>query len=492
MELIIQKIRENKEKIIDFSIIIALAICTCFIYMRFHAITDIYWDIKMGYKQFSLIALSDGRIIHYLLLNLANICRIPMEIYEVIVHITATMINCISAYLIYSHLIKNSKLQKQKYLILLGSFLVIFNPMNLEHYAYYENIVMSFSMLLCTKIAIEIDEGKKWHILKSIIMVIIAAISYQGTLNLFIALSILFLTLKQHKEKKHYIKQILKIVLVMSIALIVVYTSVMLINLILNKQQNRVGKIQIFSIKTAKSVINLSILAISTLTYNLFVPFLITIIILFTVLILAYQSEPLKKIGKYLLIILISTASCIIPAYLQKNPSISARMSCAIGSLLGISIIYTVCNVNLNNKLARYLTQTMAIILVGINAFNYWNVGIMNHKTMYYEQELAEQIGQVIAKYEKDNNMIIENIAFCPNFDPVDTYLNMPKNTFTDRALLCSYSKTHCLNYYLNKSYKIVEFDDEIYRTYFQDYKATSFEPEQVICKENTAYIYIY
>lgn len=491
MKQIIQKIQKNKAKIKEFMIILALAICTCFMYLRFHAITDIYWDIQIGYKEFSLIALSDGRIIHYLLLNLANICHIPMKIYEIIVHIIATIINSVSVYLIYSRLIKNSKVKKHKYLILIGSFLIIFNPMNLEHYAYYENIVMSLSMLLCTKVAIAIDEGKKGCIIKSIIMIIIAAISYQGTLNLCIALSILFLALKENKEKKYYIKQIIKIILIMVIALTAVYTSVFLINHILNKQQNRVGKINIFTIETVKNILVLLVRSISTLTYRLFAPYLITVTILLSVLIIAYQKEALKRIGKYLLIVLISTTACIVPIFLQSVPSISARMSCSIGAILGMSIIYITFNSDLDNNITRYVIQIMSIILLIINIFNYWNVGVMNRKTMKCEEELANQIGKVIDKYEEDNTIVIENIALCHNSNSANTYLNMPKNTFTDRALLCNYSKIHCLNYYLNKNYKEVEFDIEIYREYL-NYKADSFEPEQIRFKNNTAYIYIY
>lgn len=146
----------------------------------------------------------------------------------------------------------------------------------------------------------------------------------------------------------------------------------------------------------------------------------------------------------------------------------------------------------LKNNLYNLILIIGATLILCINIFDYWNIGVMNVITNEEEKKAVEQISKVIENYENTNNIKIEKVTFCSDSHVTKTYNKMKRNTFTDRGLAVSYSAVHCLNYYMNRNFELTNMDKYIYNLYFKGNNWNEFAPEQVQFKENVAYICIY
>ena len=149
----------NKKAIL---IIFILSLLTCGIFLRFHLVSDTYWNIGEGYEKYKLIPLKDGRIINFLILSIAEYINIPFEIYQLIMMIGSILCYNYAVYTIFIFLKEkiNNKQKIIQAIILLGSFLIIYNPMTVETFAYTE-MVIPLSILLFTKAAILLNMQNK-------------------------------------------------------------------------------------------------------------------------------------------------------------------------------------------------------------------------------------------------------------------------------------------------------------------------------------------
>ena len=495
-----ENIKNKKEQILLFFIILSLAIILCGIFLKFHMITDTYWNIGRGYEEYRKTPLKDGRIINYISLSVANSLNIPFRVYQFIMMLGTIIIYSLSVYIIYNCLIqklKNKKNEEEKdsskivkTIIFIASFLTIFNPVAVEAFAYTE-IVISLSIYLYTKAAIILNKNEKFSILKSIILIILGILSYQGTVNFFITLSIFLFIIEGKKNIKQWIKYLLKIGIISFIALIIMISVLNISNYILGTNQTRIGNNNISILDRILGITVKSLVLIANNKFNLFPRYLIISYIAITVILIFLQNNKTKVIFKYLFFIAVSVLSCTIPIYLQKTPIISPRMSFSIGSIIGLSINYIIFNKNQTNKKIDILLLSLGIISILINLYDYINIGMMNIKTKEQEEIYVKKIEQCIAKYEKENNIEVKKASFAREKTYKDTYCNMPSNTFTSKAINASYSNIHCINYYTNRNLEKETMDIEIYKK-FREKSYGSFNEEQIKFIGDTVYICIY
>ena len=494
---------KSKYKIKIFIIIYFIALIICLPYLLPHKITDTYWNIGEGIEVYKYTPLKDGRIIHFLILSVMDFLNIKMEFYTIAVHYICTIIYALSIYNVFSYIMKllKSKIEQSKNskilkgIILISSVLIILNPLTVENFAYIENLIMSLSILIGTIAARILHENKKGSYLKTLLLIILAGLCYQGNLNIWIGLSILYFAIDGKKTIKEWIQYFFKIGTIAIVVLISLVAIINITNLVIGNEQSRLG----VSEHNLKEILSLFLIffikPITDVTFGYYPTMLIIVTISITTLSITYceMKNPIKHLAKYYFLLIAVILSCILPAFLQKDISLSARMVNGIGAIIGISFIY-MCYiiVEKENKKATIILLILSIIILCINLFDYYNVAYMNHVTMKEEQKYINQINEVMLEYEKENNIKLTKVMFFWDSNYTDTYNSLPKNTFNSRAIVAIYSKIYCLNYYTRRSLKEEIPTKEKYNKYFKDKDWNEFNKDQVQFEGDTVYICVY
>lgn len=493
----------DKKQIKLFLIILALASFLCLGFLIPHKITDSYWNIQDGYDIYKLTPLKDGRIIHYLILSIVSKSGIPMEAWILISQYISIILYSIAIFNIYK-LIKNIVNKKLKVdikrnnkiinaVILLGSFLIILNPMTVECFAYVENIIMSLSILIITYASKILSENKTYSYIKALFLMLLAALAYQGTLNMWILLSLLFFSLNDEDKKiKDWVKYLLKIASIVIILLIFMMGVLKFCELMTNEKQQRIEGFPT-NIESKIYLIIVGIkMVITTITFGLFPKYLIFSAIIITLILLCLFSKKKSTILKYLFCILIVILSCIIPVFLQKTIAISARISLCIGGIIGFSVIYTLVKTLNNEKYnISYLLLSFSIIYLIINIFDYYSLAIMNQITNKEEEKFCKEINECIIEYEKNSEYEVNNVMFIRSSRTKDTFNNFPKNTFTQKALLAVYANKHCLNYYTGRNLEKNDVTKEIYIMHKKSKEWTESKNENINFYKETVYVIV-
>lgn len=497
--------KESKVKIKKFIVIYLITLIFCFPFLLPHKITDTYWNIGEGIDLYKYTPLKDGRIIQFLILSVMDFFNIKMEFYTIAVHYIGVIIYALAIYNVFSNIMqllkskieqsKNSKILKV--IILISSVLIILNPLTVENFAYIDNLTMSISILLGTIAAKILYEKKRGAYIKTIFLIILAGLCYQGNLNVWIGLSILYFAIGEKKTIKEWIQYLLKIGSIVILVLILLVAIINITNLIIGNEQSRLGT----SEKSFEEIINLFkiyfIKPITNVTFGYYPKMLIAIAILITtVLVVKFEkNKPINSLMKYYFMLLIIILACICPAFLQKNISLSARMINCIGAIIGISLIYLCYIITKNenqNKIATIILIALSIIMFCINLFDYYNVAYMNQVTMKEEQKYINQINEVMIEYEKENDIILKKAMIFRDNNYAKTYNNLPSNTFNSRAILTVYAKIYCLNYYTGRNLEEELPKEERYNQYFKDKDWNEFNKEQVQFEGDTVYICVY
>ena len=410
--------KESKEKIKKFIVIYLMTLIICLPFLLPHKITDTYWNIGEGIDLYKYTPLKDGRIIQFLILSVMDFFNIKMEFYSIAVHYIGVIIYALAIYNVFSYIMqllkskieqsKNSKILKV--IILISSVLIILNPLTVENFAYIDNLTMSLSILIGI-----IHENKKGAYLKTLFLIILAGLCYQGNLNVWIGLSILYFAIDEKKTIKEWIRYLLKLG---SIAILVVVSLVAILNitnLIIGNEQSRLG----ISKQDLREIFSLFIMfiikPITDVTFGYYPKMLISISILITTLLVVNleKNKPINSLIKYYFLIIIIILACICPAFLQNNISLSARMLNGVGAIIGISLIY-ICYIiakkENQNKKVTIIVLILSIIMFCINLFDYYNVAYMNQVTMKEEQKYINQINEVMIEYEKENDIILKKL----------------------------------------------------------------------------------
>ena len=491
--------KETKSKIKTFIVILVITLIFCLPYLIPHKITDSYWNIGLEISEYKYIPLKDGRIIHFLILFILDLLNIKMETYSIVVHYVCLIIYAFAIFNVYTYLIKilSSKIgqdNKKKAIILMGSVLIILNPLTVENFAYIENIIMSLSILIGTIAAKTLHENKEKAYIKTTFLMILAGLCYQGNLNMWIVLSILYFAIDEKKPVKEWIKYFAKIATIVIIVLSALLIALNICNSIIGNKQARLGGANLSFEEIIILFLTFFIEPITIITFGYYPKMLIISVIIITVFMIEWKEKNNTEnmILKYLLIVCIAILACIVPAFMQKNINLSARTTNGIGAIIGVSIIYMCQIIPKEGKVFEKILLAFSVIIIGINLFDYYNVAYMSQITTAEEQKYVNEINSIMLEYEKENDIILKNVIFFKDKNYIETYNNFEYNTFTTKSLGTSYSRIYCLNYYTKRN--LVEFpaQKKVYNELFYDKDWNEFNKEQVQFDGDTVYICLY
>ncbi len=496
-------IKQKKMEFIKYGIIFVVTLLICQNFLQMHYSSDTYVLIDLGYMNYPQeYFLLDGRLISSIVCYLAGILNIPYNIYIVGMDFIGIIFIATSIYLFSKTLMKiiNKNNIVIETMLVLASFVLILNQFTLEYLLFPESAVMCLGVLLVVISSKIIIENKKYKYIKSFVLLLLAGISYQGTINIFPVLVILLYIVKQLidvreykiKEKEAFI-DIFKIILIVILILGIVYGIVELSKNILGSNQNRtltIENIEDFQVRIV--TIWRYFIEIWNKTMNMLPQYMNNFIVILTILLLIIMKTKKEMVLQYILFIFICALICFVPMFIfDTGPA--GRVNNPAAMVWGISlIILFVQALNTQNKKFEKLTYILIIISFIINAI-YLMQNITEHiAANKIDHNNGYTIKRLMDEYESETGNVIEKYAYIYDLSPMQYAPSIkPIGSMTERKLSCPWSIKQTLNYYTERDLERTSFDIDIYmEKYMMNYDR--FLEEQIIFKENTIYMIVY
>ena len=489
----------SKKDILIFIIILLFALTITYpLIIQMHFAPDTYQVVVLGYKEYAKqYFLKSGRIITAGSFFLADTLNVSYKAYIIFMEVVAIIALTLSTILLYKLFLKKMGAENNayKYLLLASSFLIIFNPFALEFLLYAESGIICLSILFSI-IGLRIFFGDSKHkYLKALTLVIIATILYQGNVNIFFTLAVIFsFIVNLENDKQNWKNTIKDIFLAGTILVIAFITTTLLIfvctNLMNVKQERFSDKHSINLAMIFKSFKSIS----KDILINGF-DFICRGIFIYIIIITSFFISLKAKISylaQYLFTILIALAVCILPIYTMKDVFINARMCMSIGAIIGISFAYATMKINYSNKLERGIAVIIITAMLLYTGYNYITISQSNIEENEIDNEVGYKIKEMVQNYEKENNVKITKVAVTNDNYRSFYSSKQIKNTFTDRSTANYYCIKEVLEYYLQKPITIVKMDSETYNNNFKNKNWDAFSEEQIVFKDDVMYMCIY
>lgn len=404
--------KKHKKDIINFGIIFCISLLICGGFVKMHYTTDTYKIADAGYKYYANNwFLKDARIFSYLLLIIVNILKIPIQITNYISEITSIFISCISVILLKNIItsFKNTESRKQEILVLLVSYLAIFNFMYIETLYFLETMIISSSILLyilaCKGLIIKNSHYK----IKVLMLVLLGINAYQGTISFFMILAIIILLIKHKKINKNFFIDICLVGSLTLISVIINIIEIKAISYFLNLNQGRlnIGKIYI---NITNIILNIKIVLIDQCGLcpkYVFLGIILTLVLGSAIYNKKYECKN-KDIIINIVFLIISAIVLSFVIFLGTSNSFDCgRMYVGLGALPMFIIIYLYCNTNIFNTKMSTLLIIFIIAYFILNTLNYiFQIKQVENKNKF-EKEYCKKIEDYILK----ENIEIKNAA---------------------------------------------------------------------------------
>ena len=425
-------ILNNKKEIINFIIAFSITVIIFIPFLQKHYATDSYNISSIGYKEYAIkYSLNDGRVFMAFIGYIADLLKIPLDIYIISLTIMALFVSCISVIVLKDWILKiknNAKISSEIF-ALIASYFTVFNFMYIENMIFVECFVMALSILFYILAAKLIISKNKSYLVKATVLTILGLFCYQGTISIYLVILLVFSLLKNEKYDE-CIKNLIIGVLILLFGIILQFIAINFSGKIFNMQQERLSKFYDIVINIKYSIYYLGNILINTgyvYTKYLFLFFLsiIEILIIFKI----YKEKLNKKILiNTLLIILFCFFSGIAISFISTTGFWSARIRFSIGATIGLLMIYLYCKTDIvfNYKKINILIISIYIIYALSIITNY--ISIMNNtlKVNLQDKLQAIEIRNYIEKYEEENNINVNKLAiFHGKFNEKAFYKNL-------------------------------------------------------------------
>lgn len=385
---------------------------------------------------------------------------------------------------------------KNNVLSIIITVILIINPFSIELYMYIEKGIMILSVLLCILAVEQMDKffnGNKKAIIYALILMFIANCSYQGTVGIFVAISLIYI-IKYSKNIKSFIINNIIVALVYGIPAILNFLSVRFLFNNARVNGNMVlfeSMIKVFD-GTKRMLIN---------TYNILPKYVFMVAITFILLVIIYKSikeknnkkqKMLKIAGAFYIILGIFFAT-VAPQILQDTNSIwfVARSSYPMAAVIGILLLYLCSKFDINT-IEKYIIIIFIVILVTIQFMSFIKLTIHNYIGNYMDKQLTLKIEDQIKKYEENTGKTVEFI--CIYHDKSTKYVYDELKASGDmniRAYSADWCVPKILELYTKRKFKVIEENKEIKEKFSQE-DWNDFDEQQIIFHDNVMHLCIF
>lgn len=463
-------------------------------FFKFHLVSDAYRIIDSSDAFMIVLKCNEGRLVqvlYFLILNLFNfsINSISMYMFSYRINTFLSIAFLAACILItYKMLIMNIKNinTRKKIVIFICTLFMFINISICEYLLYFENFIMIFGLLLSVVSAYIYNKNIKLKYAIIPILILISSFCYQGVAQIFVILSALVVFTRYSEQKQsYYLKELFKILLLYLLPLSINYLVCWYLNSILPNIDPRLFTGIGESLKNLLS----PIYTLVPIIYMLILGF----IILFNLKLFAAQNskEILLKISYLMIISLISFIIFVFNNSVRLQPR----------TMLNFIIIYPVLKIyisslKIDDKFSTDIIVTLFLLI--INIILILSLQISNIYSTKQNITVALSIVEKIEKYETENNIKVENVAFCGDSELNYEYWNC-KNalyfTYTAPIFYDYWCDIYSLNVLCNRKFnkvpytKISESNNEIYEYFLSQNWDEPNINEQVLFDGNTVYI---
>lgn len=479
------------KKILLYSLVTVLFFGV-FIFMQYAP--DTYYVFSTDINKTIAHFASCGRFITVIFLKIVmGVFNLPDKVVYSISYIIAMICTILSMYVLDEIIKDDVKNKLLKYVIVIFTIINIFA---LELFFYLEKGILMISVLLCILAVREtkkILEGNKKSIILALILLSLANCCYQGTVGIYVAISLVYI-LKYSKTIKEFILNNIIIALTYGIPAIMNFIIVRFF--FVNSRVK--GNIILFdSIKKIYKGIKDMIFG----SYNIFPKYLFAIVIIalciyIVVKIINKKQSVKNKILEILGIIYIvigTVCITIAPQLLQDTNSIwfVARSTYPVASLIGLLLLYASQIIDIE-FIQNKIIIIISIIILSIQFTYFMRYEIDNIIVNYIDREQTEKIDELIINYEKETGKKINKIAIYADSNLNYTYKYISTSgDMNIRALCKDWSAIGLINYYTNRNLELINNDKEIQKK-FKDNNWDSFSEEQLIFENDILHICAY
>lgn len=377
------------------------------------------------------------------------------------------------------------------------SFISIANIFIIEYFMFIEKcafmLAILFNILSIYYIYRYLEKRKIKYYICSVVVLILAFFTYQGTIALFITLSMPF-AYKYADSIKKYFLNILHIGLVYFISAL---SGICAFKFIFKSSRIN-GKTNYFD--NAKHVIeSLKYILVNTFEIvpkHFFELFLFVIFSIYLIYIV-YNKNKIRRLIHLFIIILTSCFSST-ATIIQGSGWWAMRVVYPIASLIGSMLIdfyindYKDKEDKVFNILDKVISFSIIVFLIG-QYISFNKVYIDKYKLNMVDKYRCEYIGQAISEYQEKSGQTITKIAF---YYDANTIYPFYDDLYCNGDLIVSsfyrdWSNISAINYYLGTNYEKAECEKE-YFEYFQNKDWEKLSQEQLIFEGDTLQLCIY
>ena len=505
-----KKIKEHKKEIIIFHIVFILSLLMCSAFLRPHYTHDTYRIIYDGYEFYSYDKfLKEARPFTAIITLIAAKINLSIKSYMLISFIIALVFLSIAVLLIYKLFRKQYKASESRWidiLILLISYITIFNYLAFEHIYFLECFILALGVLLSVIAAKIVINNEKYKYLKAFIIIIISAFCYQGSIAIFPMIVFTYKFLFENNKLKNNIVDFIKVVLIYGISMLltILFAEFIMGGSRITMQMDRISisnilywiyELVVNSLGVIPSYINLGIILITTFIIAFFKK--------------ASIKEKTIYILKYLFIILASIVVSASPVIAGSGLELAPRMCLAYGSTIGLSLFiilyivdnnrktalttdkksYSITKINLNLSNIPMVAVSVAIIIIFVLNITLYIVLTHQHlEVNKIEKENCEVIKQVIENYEKETGIEVTKIVGVTRIDGEKYYPGFIHAGAITQKGLNSWALRETICFYIGRHLKYASITDEQYKAFFGNKSWDEFSEEQVVIEGDVLY----
>ena len=492
-------ILKNKYNIFIFigMMIFSFIICTNFI--RTHFALDTYCvyahDSQIQISHF----LVSNRLFSALTRWISEILGISFFTNMKILSLAGILFLAISWFILYKFIIniRNKQFDIFYNILIVGiSFIIIFNFCTVECLIFWESGVMCLGILFAVIASCLFNSNLKFKRLIALFVLLIGSLCYQGSITIFIPLTLVLLAYKY--------KESIKSIFIETIKVGIIYVIVMVINLLATKIfsqffNNEFRKMTTLSITDIFNTLlrfghdmMVKTFGIGTKYWYLLLIAVISIIVLIYIL---KQRKSKFYIFEYVVV----SISCILVPILPmlatpiEDQYMEPRMAISFGSSIGIILLFLILDVELyKNNLFKYLITMIVVIMLMLNSMYYIYASTENITTNNLDRTIAEAIIKEIYTYQSEKNIKIENIGLAFDKNPISNYDGQRwLGVINTRSMGTEWSVIETIELYSGEKFNKIDVPNK-YKEEFLQKDWSIFDKEQLIFDGNNLYICLY
>ena len=500
----------NKKDLITILGILGVIVIICSNFLQMHFSSDTFVLYNLGYLDYpSEYFLQDGRLISAVFCYAGGLLKLPIPVYIVLMDFLGMIFLAIAIFVvvkIFKNVIKPESVQKE-ILIYLASFILILNQYTLEYLLFPESAVMCLGVLFTALALNEFVSESKFKYLKATGFLFLTGISYQGELNIFPILIILFLITKQIKEQnnlkdfwKDFIKKLFFVGL-MELAVFGICFGIFKISghyFGANKKSFFIP-IEKQTFRRRYNWIKFYEKDILINCISMFPKYSILVCPIVTVILLVMSKAKIQTIINYMFLSIISYASVILPLFVI-TAGVCSRLSLPAMMIFGSSLIILIANIKDEDK--EYKKDIISTVIVLLFIMN--SIFIIRNTTEHIianklDDKDGKQIKYMIDKYEEETGIKVTKFGCTYDRNPQQFSTGIkPMQSLTERKIACEWCLREAMNYYCERKFQIVYFD---YTAFMDEDKMhmnngkedyDMFLAEQIRIKDDTLYMIIY